>query len=353
MFKLKYWLIGIWLSWMLSAAYGMTTMTELNTVTLPIPAASKQDLQKAMPTAFSQVLVRLSGNTAIMTLPQIQNALANLNKYLQSYSFFTQDDSNQQTKNFVKITFDEAAVVKLLQQAGQTTWNRNRPLLLIWIQQKLPTGETVIASADDSLISNTLRKDSDWRGIPIILPAMDLQDQFYVNRSDQSFNLQKLTAALQRYQANGAFAGDISQDGIKQWTGQWLLYFNNEPIQWTSTAKDRATLLNQAFNRAVNSLANELSTDNENSQISMKVDILGVTDLNKYIKVIRYLKRLTSVAAVSVADIDDNNMVLQITLSGDMQTFVDTLRSSSHLQLLPANQLNANPVADLYYRWLN
>lgn len=78
----------------LLAAYGLmgegltVEVQDINIVRINVPNQSQADFQKVLPQAFSEGLVRMSGNTAIiMTLPTIQNSLPKLSNYVEKYSY--------------------------------------------------------------------------------------------------------------------------------------------------------------------------------------------------------------------------------------------------------------------------
>src|SRR3989339_1764491 len=117
-------------------------VAHLNTAQLPVADHSSQALNQAFSTAFDDVLIKMTGNPSIGTLPAIQSAKSNIKRYVQSFNYVTQTpkasiaegQSIQTAQLFLQITFDKTALKHLIQQAGQTIWDPNRPQTLVWIK---------------------------------------------------------------------------------------------------------------------------------------------------------------------------------------------------------------------------
>lgn len=356
--KITQFLLVLMIGLLMTSADAMI-MSDLNEVTVAVPNQSEQALQQALPIAFARALVRVSGNAEVMTLPQMQNAVSDINKYVQSYGFFTKTTSQNEKKIYVKVTFDQQALLNLLQQAGQSIWNRDRPVILVWLklnQNQNNINNTFIASMDNSNVLQDLKKQAQQRGIPIMLPTMDLQDQSYINsNSTKIFDMNKLQQIVARYHTNGILAGTVNQDEQGNWVGQWLLLFNDQPLQWSITAKQINVVIGQAMDRMADLLSNQLSTlDNEKFQSLVKLEVKGVNNLHDYVKLMRYLKSLTPVTVVNVNDMDNATIFLDVKVAGGVMSLADALQGSRLLSALPIpQQTDHNQLVNLYYKWNN
>ena len=93
----------------------------LYTGQVPVGSQSEQDLAAGLSAALGQVLVRLTGDNAVLTRPGVAKAIAQPNRYVQQYQY-TQDaagDSGQGAARLSLIAqFDRAGVDQLLADLG-------------------------------------------------------------------------------------------------------------------------------------------------------------------------------------------------------------------------------------------
>ena len=73
--------------------------------TVPINNTSQKGEQQAINKALEQVLIKVSGNPYIMTIPKIQSAIANSDYILESYSF-----SKDNEQPILSAKFSEKAI---------------------------------------------------------------------------------------------------------------------------------------------------------------------------------------------------------------------------------------------------
>lgn len=311
----------------------------INVADVPITAQTNQAQQRALPSALRQVLIKMSGNPGVMTLPQVRHASRNISRLVQSYSFYhrTLDDGSKQL--YFQVTFDANALDQLLRSANQPVWSKNRPLSMVWLKiTKLQQSSYVLASSNTGVIANDLKINAKRRGLPYLLPVMDLQDQGFVNTTTQPFNTNALLQAAQRYNARSVIGGDITQVAANQWQGQWLLLLNGQPFQWQNQGANADAIIANAVDDAANIMANQLAVvDNKNLQANVMLTVSGVANLSQYARVINYLKSLAPVTNAQVADMNGSQLTVQVNVIGGRSALVNALAGSHKLQLASNN----------------
>lgn len=327
-----------------------TVVTGLNVATVPVKNTARSVREDALPKAFGQVLVKLSGNPTVATVPAVQDAMDDINSYIQSYGYTNQESLDGDTQLLLQVTFDQKAVKQLLRQAGQADWSSNRPLTLLWVQIPDSGNTTILSNTTDAQLVQQVQAAAKMRGVPVLLPAMDLQDQSFVNNDTDSFNQTLLKQASARYGSAAVLAGDIEQDG-DQWQGRWLLLLNDTPYQWRNKADTQGGLIRLAINDMVNLMANQLAvTDTKALQTSVTIDVSNVQNLDDYAKVLQAVRHLSPVAGVSIKDMDGSDLLLSVKIVGGEQALADALTSEPRFTSLD-NTDSANTRADLFYRW--
>lgn len=109
----------------LVASCGITAVAEsvdaLNQATVTVVDRSPEALTLGLYAAFSEVMVRMSGNSEIMSRPAIKKAALNLTQWVQSYSYLElpNTNANLQTGLFLQVSFDETGLRSLLQSPAQ------------------------------------------------------------------------------------------------------------------------------------------------------------------------------------------------------------------------------------------
>src|SRR5476649_2380845 len=128
---------------------------QLYQVELPTQAQTGNFDQKTLlKEALKTVLVRISGSSQFLNVPEVTNALANVDGYVKQFSYH-QRSALEKT---IKVIFNENRVNALLNSVKQSPWNKNRPLTLVWLS---------VADREPSLASN-MEKILNQRGIPCV-----------------------------------------------------------------------------------------------------------------------------------------------------------------------------------------
>jgi len=330
------------------------TVADLNVAGVQVANASAAERERVMPSALGQALIKISGNPGVMTLPVIQDASTSVNDLIQSYSYSTRSDANGQSQLMLQVTFDKNGLITLLQKAGQAIWPSDRPMTLVWLNIQDGSQTNILSSSNDTPLLQALKKDAETRGIPILLPAMDLQDRSLVNSdSTKTFDISKLKQAEKRYAATSILAGKLTGTADDRWHGRWLLLVNGVPYRWENTGSDINSSIAGAVADMANLMANQLAVvDNKDLRTDVTMEVKDVGDLGDYAKVIKILRRLSPVAQVTVKDMTGSELILQIKTLGGEQALTRALASKHLFAALPMSSDQANSKADLYYRWL-
>lgn len=97
------------------------SMANPASATVAVTDRSAPALQLALQSAFSEVMVKMSGNPNVMTLPAVQKASNNLTQWLQSYAYVEQPNANPQASStlFLQVVFDDVGLQQLLDASTQ------------------------------------------------------------------------------------------------------------------------------------------------------------------------------------------------------------------------------------------
>lgn len=85
--------------------------------TAPVASQSDEDRAVALRAAFGQVIVKLSGNSAVLTRPDVVRAMSKVDRYMQSYGY--QNDPAQPAGHLqLVVQFDRGSIDSLLHDLG-------------------------------------------------------------------------------------------------------------------------------------------------------------------------------------------------------------------------------------------
>ncbi len=327
----------------------------LDSTSVVVADRSQQSFQDALPQAFGQVMIKISGNTGVMTLPQIQNMLSDVKDYVVRYDYETQPDATGQQQLILHIVFDEKAIRQLLKNVGQAMWSSDRPLTLVWLYQS-NLGELELLTQDtNGGFASALQQQASARGIDIIFPTMDLQDQENLTVTKGSHPpFAMLRAEAKRYGVSSVLVGVIDAASEEQVTNiHWRFVLNKTTSRWKTHGEGSGAALTAGINRLANMMASRyaaMDSKNLQSQIIMQVD--GVNNLEDYGAVLSALRHLPIVSHVAIQDTHNDVMLLAIKVAGGEAPLVSALKSFNRLEPnSAAAEKDATSEVSLYYRW--
>jgi hypothetical protein len=186
------------------------TEVQLYEVELPTQnqnQTGKFDQAALLKSAFQTVLVRISGSNQFLNTREVTNALADIDGYIKQFSYH-QRSASEKT---IKVIFNENRVNALLNSVKQSTWNKNRPLTLVWL----------VGPDSESLFVSNMEKVLNQRAIPFVYPLMDLTDTALVSEKNlMEEGTEVLEQAAKRYNPDVILFGRLEEKkGI--WQTHW------------------------------------------------------------------------------------------------------------------------------------
>ncbi len=220
----------------------------------PVPNQSNAARKKAFSRDLAQVFVKVSGNPDVAQVSALAPLLATAAKLVVAYRYRTIPLS-QGGGQALWAHFDPKAIDKVLAQAGQGTWGRNRPTVVAWV---LNAGSIVADNPHNPIVAE-MRKSANRRGLPLIFPLMDLTDQKRVSGFDiRTRYLPALQAASARYGARAMLVGEIRTTDMGV-NSQWTLVFGHSSAPYQLTAATPQAAGAKAVSHAATLLAQQLA----------------------------------------------------------------------------------------------
>ena len=167
----------------------------VNEAQIPVSDQSQKTRAYAVKEALTQVMVKVSGNTAVLQNPGVRAALRTPEAYLRSYRF-----SYSGNDTFYVAEFDNTKLIELLKREGLPLWGERRPETIVWLATETDDNERIILDeSTPTPVGEMLINTAKTRGVPVSLPLMDLTDSASISIYDVWGRFVQSLTASQRY----------------------------------------------------------------------------------------------------------------------------------------------------------
>lgn len=335
-------------------------VSDLYRVSVAVDDQGDESRKLGVQWAFQQLLIKVSGYQEVLVNPILVAASRNAERYMQGFSY-KQDSVDEQV--YLQAWFSKALIIPLMKRAQAPIWGENRPLLLNWLAIE-PTEdgktENQFTQAEDVFESNldaegiirgervlVSEQVPEWqmrferafleRGLPTLWPMADLEDQTSLPLNQLWWLFpEAIRLASQRYQADAILAGKLNQSAQGLWQYEGLLFHGEQQRNIIAEADSPLAALTIAASQAGQYFADQfaIKSDPMGGRSGLRVVVKEVNDFTDYSQVLNYLKSITGVRLVEVAQVDKDNLQLYLSLEGDWDKVQRIIRLDNKLSML-------------------
>ena len=349
---------------LLVVAQKLDAVTLENLYQAEVLSESQSDAQRRIDASegLSQVLMRVSGRSDILKNPVIVAALKTPEQYYSEFSYARVEAVNDEAvalpqpgldplpaetpRQVMRIRFAPSLIAKILREADLPVWGSNRPSVLSWMAIDDESGRQVLGEANPSLFAKTLNQAARARGVPLLLPLWDLEDSRGVSSSEiWGRFLGRIEAASKRYSPDKILVFRAESEFSNQWRGDWSL---GEGGQWRSGTvygESQAQLATALVGVLASVLSEQYAVTSTRSEVRLTVE--GITEIQDYAEVSRYLEGLTQVMSVQPVRILTDMVEFKLRSEGEVQQIIDVIALDRKLSLLRLDESSST----LWYRW--
>jgi len=314
----------------LSLSAAALEMDSLYTVEVAVDpdAADSQDI--AFRDALAEVLVRVTGMTAIVESEQMATLFPNPRRYVSQYRPGPDDT--------LVILLDGPAIETVLRRSGVPVWGSDRPLTLVWIAIDRGRGEReIVAAGEQDRLTNDSRfidrnrllregmlEIAVHRGIPMLFPLLDTEDLENISFSDiwGGFDDLLLQASL-RYDAASVLVGRIRAESEQE--DRWTWYHAGGRSSWYGEAEQIVHLM-------ADSLAAQYALTGSEPIDIIRLSIAGINSLSAYGRVQRLMENLRGVEVVRINAVEGDRIVYDVHIQGGTERLQRALEMSDLLE---------------------
>ncbi|MBU1926927.1 MAG: DUF2066 domain-containing protein [Gammaproteobacteria bacterium] len=303
-------------------------VNHLYSTSVPVSSQSTAQRKRGLHQALAKVLIRASGDDAVVQRAPMKQALQQASQYVREYSYEKQQNDDGSQTLQMSVTFDAIAINQLLQQAKVPVWSSQRPLTLLWLVIKDSNGTHLINASSAHPIIQVLQKEMDARGIPMSMPLLDLSDLQQVSPDDVWYlNQTAISNASKRYRSNAVLIGRIDETDSSHLNSQWTLKMEDSEEQWSVPDSTEENIGSMSVKHLAQALLSRFMTPPNNTVDDITLSVTGLHNVTDYAQLTRYLENLSGVTHVSVLDISSNAVQFKLSIN----VSVDALKRNMEL----------------------
>ena len=290
-----------------------------------------------MRTAMEEVLVRVTGQREVLDRASIRAMLADPERYVQQYRYFTPPDATP-PRLMLRVRFDGGAIQQALQQQGVAYWgNTERPDILVWLAVNDEGTRYIVSAQDDNAAHRAMEQAADQRGIPILFPLMDLEDQGKVRFADiWGGFFDEIQTASERYNPQAVLIGRLNHSASGGWVARWDIPNGGEAGSWTGNGEQLGAVLQAGIDTLSGHLASRLAVTAPGADTGVtNVTVEGVNTLTAFARVDDYLSSLTTIRRLQLERVDASSLQYALQLNGTLDGLTQTIAIGTVLEPSP------------------
>ncbi len=328
-------------------------ITPLYEATLSCQSQAEAERQTLFKQGLIQVLEKLSGEKGFERDEKVIRATARITDYVEQYAY---------QGNELTVRFSADLINRLLNQSGHAAvWGQRRPKVILWLAVEQNQDRHLVGAETDPNLQAQLEKWAAEKGLPLVLPLMDLEDVSNVSVTDVWGQFPStIQEASKRYEAQVVLVAKLSQnltaqDG-KVWVASWQLLTAKDSPSWTVSGETRDDVLMQGLASTSHYLIGRFGQKSPALPGNDKPFLVGVDNVQNaydYANVEKHLANLAPADAINIRRIDGLLAVFEITPRGGngREAFVQALQLEHHLQRTNLDESTMLSEVDLLVRW--
>jgi uncharacterized protein len=339
-------LLGV--TMLLGASVQGAVVDGLYEASVPVPDQTPAARNVALQQALAAVLVKVTGERTAGRVPALAALTGNPNQFLQQYHYEQTQDANGNapasgvtyfdlTRNgalaiagtglVLHAKFDPEAVDQAVSKAGEPVWGRERPATLVWLALQDGNTRTILSATSNPAVTQAMNAAATQRGVPLIFPVMDAQDQQAIAFADVwTNNASAIQQASARYKPDAILVGNIYLVSAGQYAVRWQLTSSGSVQAWSGAAGDLVSVTTEGLQTAADDYAKQYAIGAGAIGVEgVSVQVDGVNSVDVYARVLAYLNNLTPVKSVQVHQVKNGSVYFRIDTRGSVANLAQAI----------------------------
>jgi len=299
--------------------------------------------QQAIRVSLSAVLIRVTGNTQVVSQSAIQQALSSPSAYLRQYRYAKTDEvitiaGASRPAQQLWLEFSPSAIEQLLKSAQLPIWSDIRPEILLWVATD-DQGRRIVGAGSSPV--QKIKRLAQARGVPLALPSLDLIDRRALTparlwaRDEAS-----IENASARYGADGVLAGRIEVVSASTWRASFILQYNQRSHYFVAESENTTSLLQNIVNQMTQVLAqaNAVVIDDNLALPSMLIAVDNVTRFATYAHIIDRFSELSAVSYVMLQEVNRSYLLVSVRYQGRQDRLLSQLEGLENFEAISVSE---------------
>ena len=328
-------------------------VNDLYQVTVVVDSQTREQREEAITKALQGVFLKVGGKQSVLQHKVLRQAKKSASRYVSQYRYQRKNDELS-----LVVSFNEDKVNQLFKQADLSLWGSLRPQVLLWLIDEQGPSRHIVAADADTIIPESINNFSSQRGLPILLPLMDLTDSEQVILSDfWAYFPEQIQQASLRYFADTVIVMRISDSSLLNDDVQaapdsanelscgllcqpedintpkvldWRVYTQGALYTQRYQGVDKVDLITQGLSDITELIYQSyaLSTTAENDFV---IEVKNVTSLKNDTQLFDFLTKISAVKAVTLISAQGNVRRFKLDLIGSQASFLASLKLNNKL----------------------
>lgn len=334
-------------------------MKGLYEVEVAVEGQSANQRRTAIREAFRQVLVKVTGNRALLNEQTLRKSQRNASRYVQQYRYRIVERAVVETleeglveaeqapveavapvavepERLLWVRFDATAVNRLLREKGLPIWGSARPSVMVWLSQEQQGQRSMLQPEMLPEMAEAVEEQAQQRGLVVMLPLMDMEDHQQLPASALWGGFaETIQLASSRYDVDVALTGLLLVTENEQWQVEWRLYQDESVEEWIGAKGELSEIVAQGVDQMSSRLAERYTQAAEDDSLSqLQVIVTGIDDLAGYAKVTQYFSSLVMVEQVVLQTMDVNSGEFLLNVRGGEAALTQGVKLGTVLERL-------------------
>ncbi|MCE9678561.1 DUF2066 domain-containing protein [Shewanella sp. AS1] len=304
---------------LLSVSVQAQERLQLDESNVKVEDRTSQTQQNALQQALRNVVLKNAGSQSVLSNPTIASAIKSPTNFIRQFGY--QENEGQL---YLHVSFDLQKVVRLLRDAQLPVWGTQRPLTLFWLVQD-EDERTILNDESTTETRAFIRELAGERGVPTLLPIMDLDDRMKITANDvRGMFVDHVVNASARYGTDYFVMASIepSDNGERRSYTMALYPVRGDNALFTpltqasGAAADTDSALEQIYSAISEYYAGRYAVADTGESLMTQLNFVQITERKQLVDIEHYLGQLTAVKRVTLTRLQGDSAIFSLQLFG-------------------------------------
>lgn len=286
--------------------------------------------------ALRQTLTKYTGRADLSEAVQVSA----VERLVQLFTYLDASKEDQETLR-LEVRFQPQAVRDLVRNQRLPAWPLERGSTLAWIVMDNAGERSLLGlSPDDQAWLDFFRDAAQERGLPLIEPLLDLQDQTQISPAAVWGGfVDQVAQASDRYAPDYLLLGRLGSTG-DGWSGRWIMDTGSELLTWSALEPSLQSALEEGAKGAAERLARRFAIGAAGESGNLELYVTGLSGPQDYGRVSQYLTGLSIISDLQLRAVDPLGVLFTAQVDGGFRALEQILNLDRQLRPGPSTQAN-------------